>query len=1129
MFTGILCALLTKLKFMECFLLLAFVFFKRRLKAIMSLGCMILLMFLFCLPVNARTLLKNRVSVELRNSTVVELIKVIEDQTNLGFLYDSSQLRDLNQINISAQDELVENILSQVLENSGFEFEVDHKTILIKPLVVRKAISQQQKVVVKGRVTDASKLPLPGVTVVVKGTNTGVSTDMDGNYKISVTRRKNLTLLFSFVGMKPQEILVGSKENIDVVLGEDMVLFDEVLIKGAYGTAQKREDLVSSAFQVGAKKMANLPAVRVDQMLEGLVPGVEFKPSSDDPSSSRPRFNVRIRGEASMSASNEPLWIVDGTPIYTGDRTNQVAGMNTAVSPLTYINPDDIESITVLKDASATSIYGANGANGVILVTTKSGKAGQTKFHFSARYGQSHINKQSKFKVLDAAEYLMLAKESYMNAGKNMAIFPFTDNENNKYSLTDTDWYKEFYDIGSTSQFNLSVNGGNQKSRYYISGSYFRNEKTLKGNCQERYAVRGKNQLNLNDKLNVSFNLAGSYNINKMFSPSRDYYETLPIYSPYNEDGSYRFYNTRIDGFENMENPLWSKYTFRNKIPEREQNDNHQRTFAFNSNLSLTYDIRKNISYTTQIGIDYQSSLEDSYRSRFNRSGQSLSGDPIGIAHRGHSNFLTWTNIHRLNIEKKIGLHKIGGVMGFEATSREFKGVSAYGSGFVNDHVREIAYAGHQDGSGSSKIDRSMSLFAQASYSYDSRYYIVVNGRKDGNSNFGSDVRWGNFGSIGASWNINKEHFFNSDVINVLKIKGSFGSNGNSRLGSQEAKGLYSYNEGDRYMGQPGGSMSAGPNPNLSWETTYMGNVGIRIKLLNRLDINLEYYNNKTVDLLSKMDVSRTTGDLRVYRNVGSIRNQGVEMTVNSINIDREFKWETDFNISHNSNKILELYNNTQKVMGTKIWREGEDMNTYYLIRWAGVDPRDGAPMWFDARGNLTRVYNFNNRVADKSSAPLFSGGITNNFSYKGFNLRIIANYMVGGYAFSSFGRGVSSDGLNIMSDNQSVNQLDRWQKPGDMAISPKPYWGINTYSIMNSTRFLHEKTNIRLQNISLSYKLPGYCIRRIGVDGCTVSLVADNLGVWTPYDKDDRNSYRNTMSGYPMETTYSVSLNMSF
>ena len=295
-FRRILCALLTKLKFMECFLLLAFVFLKKRLKAIMSLGCMILLMFLFCLPANARTLLKNRVSVELRNSTVVELIKVIEDQTNLGFLYDASQLRDLNQINISAQDELVENILSQVLENSGLEFEVDHKTILIRPLVVRKAISQQRKVVVKGRVTDDSKLPLPGVTVVVKGTNTGVSTDMDGNYKISVIRRKNLTLLFSFVGMKPQEILVGSKEKIDVVLGEDMVLFDEVLIKGAYGTAQKREDLVSSAFQVGAKKMANLPAVRVDQMLEGLVPGVEFKPSSDDPGSSRPRFNVRIRG-----------------------------------------------------------------------------------------------------------------------------------------------------------------------------------------------------------------------------------------------------------------------------------------------------------------------------------------------------------------------------------------------------------------------------------------------------------------------------------------------------------------------------------------------------------------------------------------------------------------------------------------------------------------------------------------------------------------------------------------------------------------------------------------------------------------------------------------------------------------
>jgi TonB-linked SusC/RagA family outer membrane protein len=985
-----------------------------------------------------------------------------------------------------------------------------------------------QNVELIGNVKDVHGETLIGVNVVQKGTSNGTVTDLDGNFIIRVPA--DATLVFSYIGYEKQEKIWDGKSRMNITLKEDVTMLDDVVVIGAYGTVQKRTDMVGSAFQVNSDRIETLQVGRVDNLLEGIVPGLQVMPNSDDASSTKQRMNLRVRGEGSMSASNEPLWIVDGTRIFSGDRTNMVPGMSTSISPLSYLSADDIESITILKDATETSIYGADGANGVILVTTKGGAVGKTKVGLSLQTGIAQINQSAKFKVLNGSDYLMLAKESYLNSGRSMETFPFQDNDLNSYSSTDTDWSGIFYDTGYQTNAFLSLSGGKEGVSYYLSGGYFNSQSTVIGNTQERYSIRGNLEIEMSQKMDFSLIYAASYNTNDIFIPGNDYYKFLPIYTPYNPDGTFRLFNKSLAGLDPNGNPVWQTSRFLNSVAEREENDNRQKAAVSNVNALLEYDIVEGLTSTTQFGIDYQGLNEDRYSARTNWSGMSTTEGGIGYANRNNSTFMTWTAIERLNYNRTFGRHRVGGLLGFEASSKDIRTMGASGSGFINDKIKEVSYAVDRNGSSSRSTSRSLSYFLQGTYSYDQRYYFTVNARRDGNSGFGSDSQWGNFASAGASWNIHNEDFFQSDLVNVLKVKVSYGSNGNSRIGSQEALGLYSYGESHNYMGELGGSMSGSPNKKLSWETAYITNFGVRIKMFDRADLELEAYNKRTVNLLSNLDVSRTTGDTRSYRNSGEIINQGIEATLNvELLNNRDANWWAELNASHNRNKLIELYNGIEKVMGNYIWREGYDLNTYYIIRWAGVDPRDGAPLWYDSEGNLTRTYNDQNRVPWKSSSPLLTGGISSKFTYKNYSVRALLTYVLGGYAFSTFGRNVMSDGLNIMSENQSVNQLDRWQKPGDVALSPKPIWGTSTRSVMSSTRHIYKTTHMKFKNVALSYALPEKVVKPLGIASCNLHLIADNLFVWTPYDKKDRNSYKQSMSGYPIETSFSLGVDLSF
>lgn len=989
----------------------------------------------------------------------------------------------------------------------------------------------QDRTTITGQVYDESKLPLIGVSIQLKGSNTvGTMSDIDGKFEISIPSSGSQILVFTYLGMEQVEMLVGKQTHLRVEMKESSITLGDVVIEAGYGLAQKRSDMVGSAFQVSAKDIKSLPSTRVDNLLEGLVPGMTIGYNSDSEMNVRPRMSARIRGEGSLNASSEPIWIVDGIRIYSGERTNSSYGVESTLSPLSYIDPNDIESLTVLKDPSTIALYGADGSNGVILVTTKKGTVGRSQFNASVKYGISRVNNSTRYKVLNGEEYMTLAKESYLNqymaTDPEMRFFPYQDVANSMYSSTSTNWYDEFFHTGSNTEASLSYNGGSEKIQNYISASFFKQDYAVKGNDQERFSVRANTDVNLTKKLKFSVQTSFTYNTSNLFSPSRDYYEFLPIISPYNDDGSYRLYYPIVEK-DASGNPLPKDEKFRNSLAVRDENDNRQRTFSNKTNALLRYNIIDGLNISGQFGIDYNSTQEDMYKAMTNWSGRGDDGIEKGYSQRGNATTFLWNTVWRANYDKTFGKHTVGALIGFEASSVEKTYVKATGNTFANDHIKEVNYAVNKSGASGENISHVLSYLGQASYSYDHRYYLTANTRRDGNSNFGEDVQWAQFWSIGGSWNIHNEEIFNVDAINVLKLKASYGTSGNSRLGDVRARGLYKY--GYIYNGAPGSVMSSIQNKKLSWETSYMTNLGIRARFLDRFDVELEVYNKKTEDMISNHAISMIAGESAIDTNIGSIQNRGLELTIESLNVDvKDFKWSTSLNMAHTQNKILKL-EVTRLGSTNKVWAEGGDKNAWYLVRWAGVNPRNGEALWYDKDGNITNTFSVDNAVPYKTSTPTLTGGMVNTFEYKDFSLRVQMLYSIGGYSFSTFGSQTSSDGYNIMSKNQSVNQLDRWRNPGDLAISPKPLWGVSTGSTRNSTRYLYNTTHLRLKNIALGYNLPSSYLKPIGVSQANVQLVVDNIAIWTPYDKSDRNSYRQSMSGYPLETAVSVAVGASF
>jgi len=1060
----------------------------------------IFLLITGCLAVHAAGYAQ-KVNLSVRNAGIESVCQDIKKQTGYFFLYDAAILKKSGTVSLELKNTELNDALQQLTAGKALDYKIIDQTVIISEAKTSTKTAQQE-IIVKGIVTSKGNpgqpnQTMPGVVITVKGTKKVTTTSATGAYSIQVPA--NGTLVFSMIGYETKEVAISGSKLIDVLMIESASELNEVIVT-AYGTSEKKENQIGSAYVVTAKELERKPVDRIDKLLEGLVPGLQYDVQDGSTSSIRPRYQTRIRGEASFGASNDPLWVIDGIPIKTGNETNQILGVNTSISPLTYINPEDIESVVVLKDATATSIYGADGSNGVILITTKKGNSVKNSISYGFRTGVNLIN-NSRFNVLNADEYRELYTESYRN---NTAL---DQSKLPDLGTTNTDWYDTFFRTGINSQHNLSFSGTYNKTRYYVSGSYYSEKQIMIQNQVQRLSGRINIDQKVNNSIELFLRVGASRNINDMFNPSSSYYINRPIDSPYNPDGSF------VDAFYN-------------KVRESVYNDNNQKTNFVNGNVGGTFKIIPGLTFTSTNGIDYTSTREHIYNSMF-----AFSNKNEGKAEFAKSKNFGWNSQQRLNFAKTIKQHEFSALFGAEAKSDDRRSNSIIGYGFENDYIRNANEAQRIVNTFSGEDKTGVSYYGQFNYTLAKKYSLLGSFRKDGNSDFGSDVKWATFNSIGASWTISNEAFWKIKQIDFAKLKLSYGTNGNSRLGSYKAKGIYNLNlMGTTYNGTNGAIMASGENPVLSWETTYIVNGGINLSFFKRISMEVELYQNITKGMLDEVDVTRTTGFTSIDQNIGSVRNRGIEMNLVTQNIqNKNFQWSTKFNIARNTSKILKLYNDNTKILDKTIREIGKDASTFYLVRWAGVDPRDGGPLWYDAKGNITKVFDLANRVTVGSGTPDFFGGMTNTFQYKDFSLSALLIYNVGGYAFSVLQRDAESDGRNLASDNQSTNLLDRWREPGDLSNIPKTVLGENVNNARNSTRFLHQKTSLRLTNVSVNYNLPKSLLKRVSLDRASVYLQADNIGFWTPYNtKSNRNDFKNSFNPYPQPLVLSFGLNVS-
>ncbi len=978
--------------------------------------------------------------------------------------------------------------------------------MLILCLIGLQSVFAQSREV-SGIVTSAENgMSIPGVSVMVKGTTIGISTDIDGKYTISVPADGKI-LVFSSVGMKKIEASITSNV-LNMVMESESVGMDEVVVVG-YGT-RKRNELTSSITTVNSDVLENVPMPSVEQVLQGNVAGLSSTSISGQPGAAQ---QIRIRGIGSINASNSPLYVIDGVPVVSGDYST----VSTSGNALAGISSNDIENISVLKDASATSIYGARGANGVILITTKSGKHGKTQFNFSAEYGVNELAVDGP-KSLNSAQWKELNIESMKNYspyagyhdGTDEGVWGFlTTYFNDDWDgKTDTNWGKEVLrDVARQQQYNFSMRGGNKKTSFFASAGYFQQEGIVNNSDFDRITGllnlthRPSDKLTFKTSINISTsNQKSLVNGGAFANPMLSRFFLLPIDSPRNEDGTAKDLSGQGGRFGNgLFNPVYL------------QENDYQKTKTTKvfGTAQMEYKPMDGMKLTSKFGGDYMNLEEQSYQNPIHGDGRGRDGSASAAMGRNFN--MVWQNMLDYGFTMNDD-HRFDFKLLYEVQKNNYYRVNAYAERVASlglEHLVSFSKPVTANSTGSSWT--SASAMFNMNYGLKRKYFFDATFRREGSSVFSDKNKYGNFWSVGASWLITGEDFMKDvDFVSSLKLRSSYGSNGNSGIGSA----LYLSRTGyaDAYNDYPVIYYLGVENQNLTWEKSTPFNVGLDFGLFNeRVTGTVEYYNKTTKDMLLDVPLSFTTGHSSIKRNIGEMVNSGLELTLNTVNVKTDdFEWSTSFNITKQNNEVTKLDRdpNTGEyldiVSGTKKIKVGSHIRTYYLRKWAGVDAANGDPLWYlnGKDGETTNDYSAAKRAEQGQSVPDIFGGITNNFSYKGFSLSFQLNYALGYKVYDSWAKYQQSDGAYIGSYNGYAKHLDRWQTPGQKTDVPKLVFGGNHDSNESSTRFLYDGDHIRLRSLTFGYNLPSNLLKKVGLSGCNIYVRGTNLLTYT-FDKD--------------------------
>ncbi|MCC5929072.1 MAG: TonB-dependent receptor [Cyclobacteriaceae bacterium] len=956
---------------------------------------------------------------------------------------------------------------------------------------------------------EENKEPIPGVNVMIKGTGKGTVTDVEGHYDLDIPEQ-GAVLVFSFLGYGTREIPISNESIVDIVMPLDNKILREVVVVG-YGE-QSRSTVTGSIASIDAKSIENIPMLGPDQLMQGRAPGVEVRTNSGEPGGG---IVVRVRGATSISGSSDPLYVIDGIPVQSNSLSDaRILGAR-PTNPLADINPADIESIEVLKDASATAIYGARAANGVVLITTKRGSGVQDKVKINFDMFHGFQEPWRKLPSVSGPDYERLLNEYSVNNG-GVPQFPNPDE-----AIT-TNWQDFVWNTGAVNNYNLSFQGGNEKVQFFLSGGKTYQEGILKGQDFDRNSVRANLDFMATSRLKLGTSLMLSQSMrNRVFDggvigavvTAKVYPPNEPLYQP---DGSI----TRLNQYENPYLVI-------------RESDAQMKNTRFLGNLTAKYEFSEALSFQSNMSVDYSNVRERQYFSTALIGGAAREGWGK-VAGAEDDN---WIFENLLSYRKNFGDHAINGLFGLSYQESILTRQYAEGQRFPSNQFREIASAAVQLSSSDQTSWGIASVFSRVDYQFRNKYLATVNLRRDGSSRFGEANRWGTFPSMALGWRVSEEAFLQGNkTLSDLKIRASYGVTGNQNgIGDFQAMGLWI--GGANYVDDPGTRPSQLANPDLRWESTYQLDIGLDMGLFGgKLNVVLDYYDKVTKDLLLAVPIPATTGFQTLVQNYGSIGNRGVEFGVmGDVVRNREFTWNMNFNIARNQNKILNIAApfNTGNLSIFRI-EEGYPLFSFYAHEQLGVDPQTGDPIWtvLDAERNFNP--NLDRKVVGDAN-PTFFGGFTNSLYYKNFDFMFFFQFVYGNRMFNQTRMYQEHGGTTR--ENFLATQLDRWQQPGDITMVPRMTLQ-NYASNLRPSRFIEDASFLRLKNISLGYNLPMNIINPIGVSKMRIYVAAQNLWTLTNYtglDPELSGNMTNPLAqGVDLNTTpqprlYMAGVNLSF
>jgi TonB-dependent starch-binding outer membrane protein SusC len=1042
-------------------------------------------------------------------------------------------------------------------------------------------VSAQDRTVT-GKVTSSDDgSPLPGVNVSIKGTTQGTVTGTDGTYKIGVSG--NPTLIFSFVGFKRESISVGNKTSADVTLTSDASNLDEVVVVG-YGT-QSTRGLTTSVSKVDAKQIADRPLTGLDQAMQGAAAGVNVTNNSGTPGGG---VSVNIRGIGSITGSSQPLYVVDGVPINTGNYSRLGFG-NQQTNALNDIAPSDIESIDILKDASAAAIYGSQASNGVVLITTKRGKAGKTQFTFDTYYGLADTWKEGN--GISGAEEVKLLQEMLMNryavpvTGGTFTTTAFTGTAqwaspadfaayyfgagaststvngqlvvvespndvakgirtkaifNNPDLAANTNWQKEVFQSSATKSYDLGIRGGNDKTRFSASASIFDQQGIVKGSAYKRFSGRINVDHTVSPKLNIGTNLAFSRTWQDRIGNDNNIYgvvsaaflmaSDIPVRFP---DGTYG-----KDASSSVDNPLASAL----------EPYNLTKNGRLLGTLFGEYKIIDGLSIRTSFNMDYVNYAEARFLPTTTNQGVGVNGS--GTETSGNEQNWTWSTF--LTYTKSLGKHNFKLLAGADYQESAYEAIDATATGFPGNAIKRLsAGATKTDASSTGTSWGLSSYYCRLNYDFGDKYLLTAILRTDGSSRFGANNRWGLFPSVSAAWRISKEGFMEeATFVDDLKLRLSYGSNGNSSgIGNFASLGL-SGSSNIAYAGGGGLAPTQLSNPDLKWETNTSTGVGLDLAVLqNRVRFTFDYYKRITNDLLLNVNIPATSGFNTVAKNVGSIENQGLEFSLGFTPIKTKgVTWDATLNISRNTNKVTSLGGAPKFAAGFGNWvEEGYSLGTFRGYRYDGIfqnadevaaslqrtTAKPGDVRYGDVDGN--GVFNSNDQEILGNALPSFTGGFDNTVTFGGFDFRMFFQFSQGN-TILNYTR-FFSEGMNgVFGQTQGV--LNRWTPTNTNTNVPRAVWGDPNGNRRVSNRFLEDGSYIRLKTVSLGYNVPKTVVKKLRLEKLRVYVQGANLWTATNYSGLDPevNTFgvSNIALGtdfltFPQPRTYTVGLNIGF